>query len=87
MKILQIKNIEKKDIPLHYRNEYKGLAVMEMAADTRLEKQINFILERSPMGQLDVSVELLEDLDYPLLPVIRTLKEFITELDKRGELP
>lgn len=87
MKVLHIKNINKKDIPLHYRNEYSGCALIELNSSEQMEKKINFILERGATGMVDISIELLEDVEYPLVPIIKTLKDYIGELDKKGELP
>lgn len=87
MKVLQIKNIDKKDIPLHYRNEYFGSALIELNSSTQLEKKITFTIERGATGMVDISVEFLEEIDYPLLPIMKTLKDYIGELDKKGELP
>jgi hypothetical protein len=86
MKIIEIRNLEKKDSHLHYRNEFTGEAVCELPFETRQSKEVEFTLERSATGNLDISVRILEDIDYPLIPVIRSLKSYIFELEKQGKL-
>ncbi len=86
MRIIEIKNILKKDIPLHYRNEFSGSIVYETINSKPEEKKVEFILERSASGKIDVNINLLEEIDYPLIPAIRTLKEYILDLDKKGKL-
>ncbi len=87
MKVLEIRNIEKKDIPLHYRNEYTGKAVLEYGPHkVPEEKGVEFILERSATGHIEVSVNLLDTINYPLLPAIKLLKNHILDLDREGKL-
>ncbi len=86
MKVIEIKNLKKKEIPLHYRNEYSASVVFETNKQIKLEKRCEFILERSAIGSIDISVNLLDDLEYPLIPAIRTLKQYILNLDKEGKL-
>ena len=87
MKVLEIRNIEKKDIPLHYRNEYSGNAVLEYGPHkVPEEKPVEFVLEKSASGEVEVRVQLLEQINYPLLPAIRLLKSHILELDREGKL-
>ena len=86
MKILKIKNILKKDIPLHYRNEFSGTVVYEAANNKQEEIKINFVLERSAIGNIDVNINLLDEIDYPLIPTIKSLESFILDLEKEGKL-
>lgn len=85
MKVLEIKNLVKKDIPLHYRNEYSGTFVVK-GIHGKDDLDTEFILERDAIGNIDISVQLLSKPDYPILPVIRELKKYILELDKTGML-
>lgn len=90
MKLIKLNNINKKDIPLHYRNEYSGSALfgsLQGNKDKEVSHPIEFAIERSALGKVDVQVRVLDDLDYPLVPVIKTLKTHILELDKKGLLP
>jgi hypothetical protein len=86
MKIVSIKDICRKDVPIYYRMLYTGTAVFELMNKT-VERQIDFSIEIKPTGNKEISVKLLEAVDYPLVPLTRELKNFITNLDRSGGLP
>ena len=86
MKVLQIKDITKKNIPLHYRNEFKGSAVFEYIPQKQEESPVEFTLEHSASGNIDISVKILKKINYPLLPALKSLKEHIRYLEKQGKL-
>jgi hypothetical protein len=87
MKLIELKELYKKDIPLFYRQEFSGLVVLEDQNNKQVETKVEFIVERSATGETDIKVDLIEDVHFPVIPVIRSLKEHIRELDKKGQLP
>lgn len=87
MKIQSLTNIIKKDMPLHYRNEYSGDVLYQNLSGEEECAPIEFVVERSALGSLEISVEFMQSVDYPLLPALKSVKSFISHLDKRGELP
>jgi len=86
MKVLEIKDITKKNIPLHYRNEFKGSAVFEYVPQKQEESPVEFTLEHSANGDIDISVKILKKINYPLLPAMESLKAHILYLEKQGKL-
>jgi len=86
MKLSQIENIIKKDIPLHYRNEYTANAVFDLAEGKTLSRRIEFVVEMSPIGSKDIRINFVDPIDYPLVPVLKSLKEEIHLLDRKGSL-
>ena len=86
MNVITIRNITRKDIPLHYREEFSGLAILDDMRSKESESRIEFSLERTPFGTKQVEVKFLKAPDYPVIPAIRTLKEFILKLEKEGKL-
>ncbi len=86
MKVIAVKDITRKDVPLYYRRIFSGLAVLEILDDVS-ERRIEFIIETKPTGAREVSVTLLDAVDYPLVPVLRELKEKVVALDREGALP
>jgi hypothetical protein len=86
MKVVDIANIQRKENLLYYRREYSGEATLELLSDT-LVAPIEFVLEQRPVGGYSVHVNLVDTIDYPLVPIISALKAFIAELDLKGELP
>ncbi len=86
MKVLEIKDIVRKDVPIYYRRLFTGTAVLEIL-DKPLEHRIEFTIETKPTGTRETTVSLVDNLDYPLVPVIKELKDFISGLDRSGALP
>ncbi|MDR2257902.1 MAG: hypothetical protein LBE14_01995 [Treponema sp.] len=86
MKILSIKDIIRKDVPIYYRRLFSGVAVLELLKDP-VERRIDFSIETKPTGVKDISVSFTEPVDYPLIPLNRELKKFIDHLDVTGGLP
>jgi len=86
MKIVQIKDIVRKEVPIYYRRLYSGIAEFELLSKSE-ERFIDFTIEVKPTGQKDVFVTMPEPVDYPLVPLMRELKKFLVDLDDTGKLP
>jgi len=86
MKLNQIADIVKKNVPLHYRNEYTANAVFDQADGKSLSRRIEFVVEMSPIGSKDIRINFVDPIDYPLVPVLKSLKEEIQILDRKGSL-
>ena len=86
MKVVEIKNVQRKDIPLHYRRVFTGNAMLEHIGGDE-PSRIEFALERQPLGKTSVRVEIKDAINYPLVPAIRVLSEHIKSLDAQGQLP
>ncbi|MCL2191907.1 MAG: hypothetical protein FWB78_00745 [Treponema sp.] len=86
MKIIAIKNITRKDVPIYYRLLYTGVAVIELFNGTD-DYRIEFSIEIKPTGDKDIVVNFNDDIHYPLLPVKRELKKLIATMHSDGDLP
>ena len=86
MKIISIHDIIRKDVPIYYKRFYKGTLAIELV-NTPREIPVEFIIEHKPTGQLEISVTLSEEIDYPLVPLMKELKKYIGELDSTRKLP
>jgi hypothetical protein len=86
MKVLEIRDIVRKDVPIYYRMFYSGTARMELINIT-VEHQIDFSVEMLPTGDKKVLITPDKAIDYPLLPVLNELKSAIIALDADGKLP
>jgi hypothetical protein len=86
MKVVAVKDIVRKDVPIYYRLLYTGVAVLDMTKGP-VEYRIDFSIEIKPTGQKEITVTFLEELDYPLVPVIKELKKYIDGLHASGGLP
>jgi hypothetical protein len=86
MKIKQIRDIIRKDVPIYYRRLFTGILEIDLMGKN-IERNIDFTIETMPTGLDRISITIAEPVDYPLVPLIRELKQFITNLDKNGGLP
>jgi hypothetical protein len=85
MKVIAVKDIVRKDIPIYYRLLYTGVVVIELAKTT--DYRIDFSIEIKPTGKKEITVSFLDELDYPLLPVVKDLKALIDDMHSNGMLP
>ena len=86
MDVISIKDIVRKDIPLHYREEFTGLAVLNDMRSIESENKIEFSLERTPFGTKHIEIRFIEAPDYPVIQAIGILKEYILTMEKEGKL-
>ena len=86
MKVLSVRNIVRKDVPIYYRRLFSGIAVLELIGQS-VERKIDFSIETKPTGQSEISVTFIDPVDYPLVPLVREIKKFLDALDKSGGLP
>ncbi len=86
MKLIEMRDIVRKDIPIYYRRLFTGIAVFSML-DRAKEIPVQFSIEVSPAGKKEIAIQLMNEPDYPLLPLIKTLKEHVIQLDQNGGLP
>jgi hypothetical protein len=86
MKVLQIKDIERKDVPIYYRRLFSGILELELL-NKIVVRAIDFTIETKPTGARDIFVTLAEPVDYPLIPLMKEIKKYLNELDDSGGLP
>ena len=86
MKILEIKDLVRKDVPIYYRRLYSGTVVLELI-NKPVEFPLDFQVEQKPTGQVEIGLSFKEKIDYPLVPLQKELKKFIGALDSDGKLP
>jgi len=86
MKIITIKDMIRKDVPIYYRNLYTGVAVIDMTRGIK-EFRIDFSIEHKPTGQKEIGLSFIDKVDYPLIPLNKEVKQFIENLEAAGGLP
>ena len=86
MKIVEIKDIIRKEFPIYYRRFYSGTVVMQLVSKL-VEVPLEFQIEQKPTGQTEIALTLGQNIDYPLVPLVKELKTFIGTLDSGGKLP
>ena len=86
MKVIAVKDIIRKDVPIYYRLLFTGVAVIELTKDPE-DYRIDFSIEIKPTGVKEISVSFLDDIHYPLLPIVKDLKLHIDNMHTNGLLP
>ena len=86
MKIIEFKDVLRKDVPIYYRRHYTGIAVLDLLNKLN-DVPIDFQIEHKPTGHTEISITKMASVDYPLVPLQRELKNFIKTLDSGGKLP
>jgi hypothetical protein len=86
MKILSIKELVRKDVPIYYRRLFSGIVEIELVNKT-VEGHIDFTVETKPTGINEVIINKMDAVDYPLLPLTKEIKKYIAVLDETGGLP
>jgi hypothetical protein len=86
MNVVAIKDTVRKDIPIYYRLLYTGVSVIELSGK-EANYRIDFSIEIKPTGKKEINVTFLDEVDYPLVPIMRDLKKMIESMHDNGELP
>jgi len=86
MRIIEIKNMTRKDMPIYYRRFYSGIAVLELV-NKPIEFPLDWQIENKATGQTEIAISLKQSVDYPLVPLQKELKKYIASLDSDGKLP
>lgn len=86
MKLLSINNVSKKESPIYYRNEYSAISVFILVGSESVNIPIFFSIEMAPTGHKTVEVNVLDKIDYPLVPILKSLKNEITSMEQKGFL-
>lgn len=87
MKVETISAIERVPLAVDYRRMYRGSAQIVIGTMQTAPCPIEFVLEMSPLGTHEVSITFLGPTDYPTIPALQVLKQYISDLDRRGALP
>lgn len=91
MKLVSIDQIEKKqgDVPIYYRKDYQAQALFQRSLHQHEEVLlgIDFSIEMEPTGHKKVEVLITEDVDYPILPLLHSLKKEIKKMESEGNIP
>lgn len=85
MKVLGLHNIVREEGVIYYRKCFTADVELELPLKT-IKSPIYFTIEMSPLGEKDIKIKFLETVEYPLLPILKSLKEMIKQQDYEGKL-
>ena len=86
MKVVELRDLSRRESPLHYIKELTAVAVIE-CNQRQSESDVAITLEHKPMGPPDVHVHLLDTVEMPALSVINAIKSYVSDLETQGRLP
>lgn len=87
MKVLELNSITKKDGYIYYIHHYNAVAKIQFLTSV-VSVPISFTVEMNPLGMRTIDLDPLpKELDYPVIPMAKSLKSFIDEMAKDGSLP
>lgn len=86
MKVVELANLQREDVQIFYIRKYAATAVLDLTARTA-NVDIEFSIEMNSFGNKDFSLSIKSQIDYPLIPIRKTILEYITNLEQEGKLP
>ena len=86
MKVLELANLQREDVQIFYIRKYAATAVLDLTARTA-NVEIEFSIEMNSFGNKDFSLSIKSPIDYPLIPIRKSILEYITNLEQEGKLP
>ena len=86
MKVVELANLQREDVQIFYIRKYAATAVLDLTARTA-NVDIEFSIEMNSFGNKDFSLSIKSQIDYPLIPIRKSILEYITNLEMEGKLP
>lgn len=86
LKIIELRNLDRKDVPLAYRRSFTAEAMLEGIHSGEFTQSIEFDIEKDALGNTDITVKVFGTPQYPMVPLLRALKAHISELESSGAL-
>ena len=86
MKVVELANLQREDVQIFYIRKYTATAVLDLTARTA-NVDIEFSIEMNSFGNKDFSLSIKSPIDYPLIPIRKSILEYITNLEMEGKLP
>ena len=86
MRVVELANLQREDVQIFYIRKYAATAVLDLTARTA-NVDIEFSIEMNSFGNKEFSLSIKSPIDYPLIPIRKSLLEYITNLEQEGKLP
>ena len=86
MRVVELQNLERKDVQIFYIRKYTATAVLELTA-RNANVDIDFTIEMDPLGCKNFTLSINSQIDYPLIPLRKTILDYISNLEVEGKLP
>ena len=86
MKVVELQNLVREDVQIFYIRKYAATAVLDLTARTA-NVEIEFSIEMNSFGNKEISLSIKTQIDYPLIPIRKSIIEYLTNLEQEGKLP
>jgi hypothetical protein len=86
MKVVELQNLVREDVQIFYIRKYAATAVLDLTARTA-NVEIEFSIEMNSFGNKEISLSIKTQIDYPLIPIRKSIIEYLTNLENEGKLP
>ena len=86
MRVVELANLQREDVQIFYIRKYAATAVLDLTARTA-NVDIEFSIEMNSFGNKEFSLSIKSQIDYPLIPIRKSILEYITNLEVEGKLP
>jgi hypothetical protein len=86
MKVMELANLKREDVQIFYIRKYAATAVLDLTARTA-NVDIEFSIEMNSFGNKEISLSIKTQIDYPLIPIRKSIIEYLTNLEQEGKLP
>ena len=86
MRVIELQNLEREDVQIFYIRKYAATAVLDLNACTT-NIGIEFSIEMNPLGCKEFTLSIKDKIDYPLIPIRKSILDYITNLEVEGKLP
>ena len=86
MRVVELQNLVREDVQIFYIRKYAATAVLDLTARTA-NVEIEFSIEMNSFGNKEISLSIKTQIDYPLIPIRKAIREYLTNLEHEGKLP
>lgn len=86
MKVVEIQDIQREEGQIFYIRKYTGNAVLELPTQNEIA-QIQFTIEMDGLGRKSVDLKINQSVNYPIIPLRKSITEYILKEDDEGRLP
>lgn len=86
MRVIELQNLVREDVQIFYIRKYAATAVLDLTARTA-NVEIEFSIEMNSFGNKEISLSIKTQIDYPLIPIRKSIIEYLTNLEQEGKLP
>ncbi len=86
MRVVELQNLVREDVQIFYIRKYVATAVLDLNSRT-VNVDIEFSIEMNSLGIKEFSLSIKTQIDYPLIPVRKSILDYLTNLEVEGKLP